>query len=216
MRISVGQFGPVGDVEENLAVMARLAARAAGEGAELLVLPEEAMLGAREVGEEFPDAVAAAWEPFAAGLAALAREHGIAVVAGGYGVAECDSGEAGSASVVARSRLRILPVAVLGRLSTTTTSRGYLYAARETLACSMTPAGVTLMPGRVLTTATTSLPREGCGRPTTATSETAGCVAMTSSTSRGYTFMPPRRRTSSRFSTSPGSGLNGRHGKRPS
>ena len=84
MRISVGQFGPVGDVEENLAVMARLAARAAGEGADLLVLPEEAMLGAREVGEEFPDAVAAAWEPFAAGLAALAREHGIAVVAGGY------------------------------------------------------------------------------------------------------------------------------------
>ena len=84
MRISVGQFGPVGDVEANLAVMARLAARAAGEGAELLVLPEEAMLGAREVGEEFPDAVAAAWEPFAAGLAALAREHGIAVVAGGY------------------------------------------------------------------------------------------------------------------------------------
>lgn len=74
MRISVGQFGPVGDVEENLAVMARLAARAAGEGADLLVLPEEAMLGAREVGEEFPDAVAAA----------LAREHGIAVVAGGY------------------------------------------------------------------------------------------------------------------------------------
>ncbi|MBD4638289.1 carbon-nitrogen hydrolase, partial [Xanthomonas citri pv. citri] len=46
--------------------------------------PEEAMLGAREVGEEFPDAVATAWEPFAAGLAALAREHGIAVVAGGY------------------------------------------------------------------------------------------------------------------------------------
>ena len=84
MRISVGQFGPVGDVEENLAVMARLAARAAGEGADLLVPPEEAMLGAREVGEEFPDAVAAAWEPFAAGLAALAREHGIAVVAGGY------------------------------------------------------------------------------------------------------------------------------------
>ena len=84
MRISVGQFGPVGDVEANLAVMARLAARAAGEGADLLVLPEEAMLGAREVGEEFPDAVAAAWEPFAAGLAALAREHGIAVVAGGY------------------------------------------------------------------------------------------------------------------------------------
>ena len=84
MRISVGQFGPVGDVEENLAVMARLAARAAGEGADLLVLPEEAMLGAREVGEQFPDAVATAWEPFAAGLAALAREHGIAVVAGGY------------------------------------------------------------------------------------------------------------------------------------
>ena len=84
MRISVGQFGPVGDVEANLAVMARLAARAAGEGADLLVLPEEAMLGAREVGEEFPDAVATAWEPFAAGLAALAREHGIAVVAGGY------------------------------------------------------------------------------------------------------------------------------------
>ena len=38
MRISVGQFGPVGDVEENLAVMARLAARAAGEGADLLAV----------------------------------------------------------------------------------------------------------------------------------------------------------------------------------
>ncbi|XNZ00252.1 hypothetical protein ACL90Y_11040 [Micrococcus luteus] len=77
MRISVGQFGPGGDVEENLAVMARLAGRAAGEGADLLVLPEEAMLGAREVGEEFPDAVAAA-----AGPRALASRPADTVAAG--------------------------------------------------------------------------------------------------------------------------------------
>lgn len=81
----MGQFGPGARVEENLAVAGRLAARAAAEGAGLLVLPEEAMLAARSTpGEEFPAVVAAAWEPFAEGLAALARQHGLAVIAGGY------------------------------------------------------------------------------------------------------------------------------------
>ncbi|WP_298710532.1 carbon-nitrogen hydrolase family protein [uncultured Micrococcus sp.] len=85
MRISVGQFGPGARVEQNLAAAGRLAERAAAEGAGLLVLPEEAMLAARATSEaDFPGAVAAAWGPFAEGLAGLAREHGLAVIAGGY------------------------------------------------------------------------------------------------------------------------------------
>ncbi|MGC5049443.1 carbon-nitrogen hydrolase family protein [Micrococcus porci] len=84
MRIAVGQFGPTGRVEDNVEAMGRLAARAAAEGAGLLVLPEEAMLTFREVEGEFADAVAGSWEPFTEGLARLARQHGLAIVAGGY------------------------------------------------------------------------------------------------------------------------------------
>ena len=81
----MGQFGPGARLEDNLAAMGRLASRAAAEGADLLVLPEEAMLAARATPDaEFPAAVAAAWEPFAEGLAALAREHRLCVIAGGY------------------------------------------------------------------------------------------------------------------------------------
>ena len=84
MRISVGQFGPAGRVEDNLAVVGRLAARAAREGADLLVLPEETMFTFRAVEGGFAAAVTGAWEPFTEGLARLARHHGLAIVAGGY------------------------------------------------------------------------------------------------------------------------------------
>ena len=46
-------------------------------------------------------------------------------------------------------------------------------------------AGVTLLPGRGTTKATTSSPHSGCGRPTTEHSATAGCRFSTSSISRG-------------------------------
>ncbi|MDY6055990.1 nitrilase-related carbon-nitrogen hydrolase [Micrococcus sp.] len=84
MRISVGQFGPFGRVEDNLAVVGRLATRAAAEGAALLVLPEETMFTFREVEGDFAAAVDAGWDRFRTGLAAAAREHGLAIVAGGY------------------------------------------------------------------------------------------------------------------------------------
>lgn len=91
MRISVGQFGPTGDIAENLQVLGRLTARAAAEGAALAVLPEESMLSQGGLqGGSLAAAAAGGWEEFTAGVQALAREHGVAVIAGGYEPGEAD------------------------------------------------------------------------------------------------------------------------------
>ena len=85
MRISVGQFRPTGVIEENLEVLRRLTAQAAEEGAGLVVFPEESMLTQRHlVTDTFEEAVDTEWGEFVAALKDMAREHGIAIIAGGY------------------------------------------------------------------------------------------------------------------------------------
>lgn len=85
MRISVGQFRPTGVIEENLEVIRRLTAEAAEDGAELVVFPEESMLTQRHlVTDTFAEAVDTEWQQFVDALKALAREHEIAIIAGGY------------------------------------------------------------------------------------------------------------------------------------
>ncbi|OFR88883.1 carbon-nitrogen hydrolase [Micrococcus sp. HMSC067E09] len=85
MRISVGQFRPTGVIEENLEVLRRLTAQAAEEGAGLVVFPEESMLTQRHlVTDTFEEAVDTEWGEFVAALKDMAREYGIAIIAGGY------------------------------------------------------------------------------------------------------------------------------------
>lgn len=84
MLVSVGQFRPGGDVTENLAVMAELAAEAKEDGAELIVFPEESMFSIGAVQGSLQEAVDTHWTSFVQQLSFLAVQHGIAVVAGGY------------------------------------------------------------------------------------------------------------------------------------
>ncbi len=84
MKISVGQFSPVGEVAENLAVMRELAQEASNAGSELIVFPEESMFSIGKVGGELAATVEAGWTKFVQQLSFLAAELGIAVVAGGY------------------------------------------------------------------------------------------------------------------------------------
>ncbi|MFI5086462.1 MAG: carbon-nitrogen hydrolase family protein [Actinomycetales bacterium] len=84
MKVSVGQFNPGGGVAANLEVMHRLAAEAAGAGAELIVFPEESMFSVGRVDGDFSSAVDAQWPEFVQGLSRLAGTLQIAVIAGGY------------------------------------------------------------------------------------------------------------------------------------
>ncbi len=84
LRIAVGQFAPGPDPSGNLDRIDGLAARAAAAGAGLLVLPEGSLV-------EFVDdrdAVARCAEPldgpFAAGIAAASRRHGLTIAAGSF------------------------------------------------------------------------------------------------------------------------------------
>jgi predicted amidohydrolase len=80
--IAVAQFAPSDDRDANLAVMRALAATGAQRGASLVVFPEYSSYFTPTMG---PDWIAAA-EPldghFATGLAAIAAEHSVTVVAG--------------------------------------------------------------------------------------------------------------------------------------
>ncbi|MBP3035843.1 carbon-nitrogen hydrolase family protein [Arthrobacter sp. zg-ZUI100] len=84
MFVSVGQFSPTGDVNENLDVMRSLAAKAKADGSELVVFPEESMFSVGKVEGPLAAAVDAGWTTFVQQLSLLAAELGIAVVAGGY------------------------------------------------------------------------------------------------------------------------------------
>lgn len=84
MRTAVAQFGPVADPAANLAAIRGLVDRAAGQGAALVVLPEEAMLLAEAVEGELAEVVAATWPLFLDCLAELAVDHRLTIVAGGY------------------------------------------------------------------------------------------------------------------------------------
>ncbi|MCC3298728.1 carbon-nitrogen hydrolase family protein [Arthrobacter caoxuetaonis] len=84
MLVSVGQFSPGGDVEENLAAMRSLAEKAKAEGSELIVFPEESMFSIGKVEGTLASAVDAGWTRFVQQLSLIAAELRIAVVAGGY------------------------------------------------------------------------------------------------------------------------------------
>lgn len=84
MKVSVGQFDPSGDVAENLGVMRSLAEEARAAGSELILFPEESMFSIGKVDGVLADAVADGWSTFVQQLSLLAKELGLAIVAGGY------------------------------------------------------------------------------------------------------------------------------------
>jgi 5-aminopentanamidase len=82
MRIALLQMIPVpGCVSDNLASIERAAAEAARRGAELLIAPELATTG-YGVGEVLRDLAELSDAAQIAGLSAIARTHGLAVIAG--------------------------------------------------------------------------------------------------------------------------------------
>lgn len=85
MRIAVAQTSPGIDPDKNFETISRLTADAAEAGARLVVFPEEAMLLADdELKPRFPEILREVWPRFEALVGALAREHGISVIAAGY------------------------------------------------------------------------------------------------------------------------------------
>jgi len=88
MRISVFQ-SPSGNlgVAERLERLGPAMARAAGDGSELLICPELYMSG-YNIGNALAERAEPANGPFAAGVAELARRHGLAVI---YGFPEIDN-----------------------------------------------------------------------------------------------------------------------------
>lgn len=84
MKVSVGQFNPVGVMEDNIATMRRLAEEAKADGAGLVIFPEESMFTVGLVEGNFIAAVDEYWSSFVQQLSFLARDVQIAIVAGGY------------------------------------------------------------------------------------------------------------------------------------
>jgi predicted amidohydrolase len=82
MKIAALQMQAVaGETETNLARIASAAREAAGKGAALLIAPELAVTG-YGAGDRFPGLASAADGDVAAKLGAIARDNGIAIVAG--------------------------------------------------------------------------------------------------------------------------------------
>ncbi|WP_168929690.1 carbon-nitrogen hydrolase family protein [Nocardioides sp. GY 10127] len=82
MRVALGQLGSLADVGANLASVAERVARAAEDGADLLVLPEFAMYDKPVVDETFADVAEPLDGPFVRAVGALAAEHGVNVALG--------------------------------------------------------------------------------------------------------------------------------------
>jgi deaminated glutathione amidase len=80
--VAVAQFAPGADGTENLAQMRSLAATAAERGAAVIVFPEYSAFFEATLGPSFVAAAQPLDGPFAEGLAALAAEFGLYVVAG--------------------------------------------------------------------------------------------------------------------------------------
>ncbi|WP_407560023.1 carbon-nitrogen hydrolase family protein [Streptomyces sp. 184] len=95
MLATVAQFAATTDKAANLGTAAGLVATAAARGSDLVVLPENAMYANPDPQAETAAAAEAVDGPFATAIAALAKEHGIAVVAG---MTEAAPGGAGKPS----------------------------------------------------------------------------------------------------------------------
>lgn len=80
--VAVAQFAPGPKPAENLAVIRELAATASARGATLVVFPEYSAFFEPVMGRSFVDAAETLDGPFVSGLAAIATDLGIHVVAG--------------------------------------------------------------------------------------------------------------------------------------
>ncbi|MBU7599383.1 carbon-nitrogen hydrolase family protein [Streptomyces sp. P38-E01] len=82
MRATVGQFSAGTDKKLNLEAVTDLVAQAAGQGADLVVLPENSMYANPDTKADISPYTEAVDGPFATAVADLARKHRLAVVAG--------------------------------------------------------------------------------------------------------------------------------------
>lgn len=80
--VAVAQFAPGADREENLRSIRALATQAVARGATLVVLPEYSSYFTAEMGADWVEAAEPLDGPFVSGLASVARELGIHLVAG--------------------------------------------------------------------------------------------------------------------------------------
>ncbi|MGX5681470.1 carbon-nitrogen hydrolase family protein [Schumannella luteola] len=80
--VAVAQFAPGADREENLRSIRSLVGDAVSRGATLVVLPEYSSYFTPEMGPDWLEAAEALDGPFVVGLASVAREFGIHLVAG--------------------------------------------------------------------------------------------------------------------------------------
>lgn len=90
MKVGVGQFAAGFDKAVNLSTVQALVAKAAGDGADLVVLPEGAMhdFGPQDLAlAPFAEPLGG---PFVSGLAESAKQHGVTVVAGMFESVEGD------------------------------------------------------------------------------------------------------------------------------
>jgi predicted amidohydrolase len=83
--VAVGQLAPTEDTQDNWRAAARLIEAASGQGAQLLILPEQTML-AQRAGDpaRFAALASEAWAWWPNALADAARRFDIALVAGGF------------------------------------------------------------------------------------------------------------------------------------
>lgn len=82
LRIAVAQFAPGPSRDENLASIDRLVGEAARDGAELVLFPEYSAYFGGPLGPHWVAAAEPLDGPFVAGLADIARRHGVVTVAG--------------------------------------------------------------------------------------------------------------------------------------
>lgn len=90
VQIAVAQFAPGRDKAENQRSVARLTARAAAEGARVVLFPEYAMFTASRMDHRYVEAAEPLDGPFVSAVAETARREGVHVVVG-----VCEAGEAG-------------------------------------------------------------------------------------------------------------------------
>jgi len=82
VRIALGQLESGADIQANLAAIDRFAAQAARDGAALVAFPEYATYEKKKVDATFPQVAEPLDGPVCRELAAIARRHRIALVAG--------------------------------------------------------------------------------------------------------------------------------------
>ncbi|MDT0377777.1 nitrilase-related carbon-nitrogen hydrolase [Streptomyces sp. DSM 42041] len=90
LHAAVAQFAASTDVRANLRRVRQLAAAAAAERAELVVFPEAAMYAWDVPAAEIADAARLHYEPFVDGLAAVAEDTGVTLVAGAFAPVDGD------------------------------------------------------------------------------------------------------------------------------